>query len=63
MAHDSDTTAETYGQLAGAHYGELGIPDNWEERLTMKNKISLLADQVKLIAMTSLSNQAPLKAC
>ena len=29
LSNDADTTAAVCGQLAGAHYGESGIPDRW----------------------------------
>lgn len=34
LGNDADTTAAVYGQLAGAYYGERGIPAEWRERLT-----------------------------
>ena len=33
LGDDADTTAALYGQLAGAHYGEEGIPAEWREKL------------------------------
>jgi ADP-ribosyl-[dinitrogen reductase] hydrolase len=33
LGEDADTTAAVYGQLAGAHYGEDGIPAEWRGRL------------------------------
>src|SRR5581483_1540192 len=32
LGDDADTTAAVYGQLAGAYYGEGGIPARWRER-------------------------------
>ena len=52
LGDDADTTAAICGQIAGAYYGESGIPDHWKARLTMKNEIQRLADQLQLIAMT-----------
>jgi ADP-ribosyl-[dinitrogen reductase] hydrolase len=34
------------GQLAGAFYGESGIPARWLARLTMKDEIASLAEQL-----------------
>ena len=46
LGDDADTTAAICGQIAGAYYGESGIPARWLERLTMRNEISSLADQL-----------------
>ncbi len=43
---DADTTAAICGQLAGAHYGESGIPSHWRERLTQRELIGTLADRL-----------------
>lgn len=48
LGDDADTTAAICGQLAGAFYGVQGIPSHWLERLTMKEEISTLADQLCL---------------
>ena len=39
-------TAAVYGQLAGAFYGETGIPANWRERLAKSDLIVSLADRL-----------------
>jgi len=46
LGQDADTTAAVCGQIAGAHYGESGIPANWLERLTMREEIASLADRL-----------------
>ncbi|ABW26942.1 ADP-ribosylglycohydrolase family protein [Acaryochloris marina] len=46
LGDDADTTAAICGQLAGAFYGVQGIPRYWLERLTMKEEIVTLADQL-----------------
>lgn len=33
LGNDADTTAAVYGQLAGAFYGEAGIPASWREKV------------------------------
>lgn len=33
LGEDADTTAAVYGQIAGAFYGESGIPGEWREKL------------------------------
>jgi ADP-ribosylglycohydrolase len=43
---DSDTIAAVYGQLAGAHYGERGIPERWRERLAKRELIESFADRL-----------------
>jgi ADP-ribosyl-[dinitrogen reductase] hydrolase len=44
LGDDADTTAAVCGQLAGAFYGEAGIPPAWRERLAMRAEIVRLAD-------------------
>ena len=44
LGDDADTTAAICGQIAGAYYGETGIPTKWLERLFMRAEISDLAD-------------------
>lgn len=46
LGEDADTTAAIAGQVAGAFYGEAGIPEAWRERLTMGREIGELADQL-----------------
>ena len=46
LGDDADTTAAVYGQLAGAYYGEGGIPPAWLAKLTMRAEITELADQL-----------------
>ena len=47
LGDDADTTAAICGQLAGAYYGESGIPRQWLERLVMKEDIGELAEQLR----------------
>ena len=46
LGDDADTTAAIYGQIAGAFYGESGIPATWLEKLAMRDTIESLADQL-----------------
>lgn len=39
LGHDADTTAAVCGQLAGACWGESGIPAEWRERLARNDMI------------------------
>lgn len=47
LGEDADTTGAVYGQIAGAFYGENGIPDGWIKKLAKYNLISDLADKLK----------------
>ena len=47
LGDDADTTAAVCGQVAGAHYGEAGIPTRWVERLALGAEIRNLADRVR----------------
>jgi ADP-ribosyl-[dinitrogen reductase] hydrolase len=44
LGDDADTTAAICGQVAGAFYGESGIPQKWLAKLVMREEISTLAD-------------------
>ena len=49
LGDDADTTGAIYGQLAGAYYGEEGIPEKWLAITAMKNMILALADNISRI--------------
>jgi ADP-ribosyl-[dinitrogen reductase] hydrolase len=46
LGDDADTTVAVYGQLAGAFYGETGIPTRWLSKLAHKEKIIEMADDI-----------------
>lgn len=46
LGYDADTTAAVYGQLAGAFYGEDGIPESWRSQLAHRELIESFADQI-----------------
>ena len=46
LGDDADTTAAVVGQIAGAYYGEKGIPASWLEKLTMGKEIGAIAEQL-----------------
>lgn len=46
LGDDADTTAAICGQIAGATYGEGGIPVKWLQKLTMRQEIRSLADRL-----------------
>jgi ADP-ribosyl-[dinitrogen reductase] hydrolase len=46
LGDDADTTAAVCGQLAGACYGESGIPEPWRCRLARYDLIADLADRL-----------------
>ncbi|WP_137939850.1 ADP-ribosylglycohydrolase family protein [Chitinivorax sp. B] len=48
LGDDADTTAAICGQLAGAFYGESGIPGHWREKLYMAPEIGELAEQLAI---------------
>lgn len=51
LGDDADTTAAICGQVAGAYYGESGIPMDWLEKLTMRHEIAGLANQLQTAAV------------
>ena len=44
LGDDADTTGAVYGQLAGAYYGVQDVPEDWLEKLVMKETIVEFAD-------------------
>ena len=50
LGEDADTTGAVYGQLAGAFYGESGIPQQWRTRLAHSSLIESLADSLFVLS-------------
>ena len=46
LGDDADTVGAIYGQIAGAYYGESGIPEGWLNKLAKFDFISDLADKL-----------------
>lgn len=46
LGDDADTTGAVYGQLAGAFYGEQGIPKPWLAALARRHLIQSLAERL-----------------
>jgi ADP-ribosyl-[dinitrogen reductase] hydrolase len=46
LGDDADTTAAVYGQIAGAFYGESGIPAAWREKLALWETLDALAESM-----------------
>jgi ADP-ribosylglycohydrolase len=46
LGDDADTTGAVYGQLAGAYYGEQGIPAEWLARLAQRDLIARYAENL-----------------
>ncbi len=44
LGDDADTTGAVYGQIAGAYYGEEGIPIEWREKLALLEVLHDLAN-------------------
>ena len=53
LGEDADSTGAVYGQIAGAYYGEAGIPAEWREKLAMRELIEQRAEQ--LLEMSGLN--------
>ena len=51
LGDDADTTAAIAGQIAGAFYGESGIPSHWLARLAMGDEIGQMAQQLALLGL------------
>jgi len=46
LGDDADTTAAVYGQIAGAFYGEGGIPEGWRLKLAFSDLIGSYAEKL-----------------
>ena len=49
LGDDADTTAAICGQVAGAYYGESGIPQRWRDLVAMRKNIYELATQIHTV--------------
>lgn len=47
LGDDTDTTAAVCGQIAGAFYGESGIPKRWRDQVAKAKEIGKLADHLR----------------
>ncbi len=50
LGQDADTTGAIYGQLAGAYYGEHDIPETWRNRLSRRELIEKMADDLLVLS-------------
>lgn len=50
LGEDADTTGAVYGQIAGAYYGEEGIPAVWRAKLAMRELIEQRAGELHAMA-------------
>ena len=46
LGDDADTTGAIYGQIAGAYYGEDGIPLAWRHRLCLNDIIHWMSKKI-----------------
>lgn len=46
LGDDADTTGAVYGQIAGAFYGEQGVPESWRLRLAKRELIESFAEKL-----------------
>lgn len=53
LGDDADTTAAVAGQLAGAYYGEAGIPEAWRAQLALRARIEELVEGLLALAEAS----------
>ncbi|CAF1146541.1 unnamed protein product [Didymodactylos carnosus] len=74
LGDDADTTAAIYGQLAGAHYGMKGIPEEWLKQLYAKDFIKCVGSwlhsnghewsrQIENLAQSTFDWQKPVNQC
>ena len=52
LGNDADTTGAVYGQIAGAFYGEEGIPPAWLDKLAKADLIREYAARLKATQST-----------
>jgi len=54
LGWDADTCGAVYGQIAGAFYGERGIPERWRAVLAYRSKIEQMADDLYTLSLADL---------
>jgi len=59
LGDDADTTAAICGQLAGAFYGEQGIPEHWRHILACREFIESLADRLYQLSVAVPPSERP----
>ena len=57
LGDDADTTAAVYAQLAGSFYGISGIPKHWLDRLSMREFITEMADNLLALSENAASTK------
>jgi ADP-ribosyl-[dinitrogen reductase] hydrolase len=57
LGDDADTTAAVCGQIAGAYYGESGIPASWREKLALGQEMRDIADRLMSGALAGISKR------
>lgn len=50
LGQDADTTGAVYGQLAGAHYGASGLPQDWRAKLVRLDDLERLLNGLIAVA-------------
>jgi ADP-ribosyl-[dinitrogen reductase] hydrolase len=50
LGDDADTTGAIYGQIAGAYYGEEGIPSSWRSKLALGSLIASFGENLVALA-------------
>ncbi len=58
LGDDADTTGAVYGQLAGAFYGESGIPAAWRAQLWQRPLIEVFAERLFALSQQLALNEA-----
>lgn len=46
LADEADSVAATVGQIAGALYGDSGIPQDWKNKLEQHERIATMAGEL-----------------
>jgi ADP-ribosyl-[dinitrogen reductase] hydrolase len=57
LGDDADTTGAIYGQLAGAYYGEAGIPETWRAKVCAIPSFNRVLDQLMAAIPKALGGQ------
>jgi ADP-ribosylglycohydrolase len=55
LGDDADTTGAVYGQIAGAYYGDGGIPADWRAKIAMRERIEKMAGRLLDLARKPLA--------
>jgi ADP-ribosylglycohydrolase len=63
LGDDADTTGAVYGQLAGAYYGEQGIPEQWQRQIYQRDLVINYGESLYTLHSNKCQKQELVEKC